>query len=118
MASSNYRRASSNYRRIWEAAYGPIPEGMTIDHIDGDTSNNSLSNLRLADRYGQAQNRGHFKNNTSGYKGVTQEGIKFRATVKANNVSYNLGLFNTAEEASAAREAKAREVHGEFYREV
>lgn len=106
----------ANYRAIYEAAKGPIPAGLTIDHADGDTSNNSLSNLRIADHYQQMQNRGKFRNNTSGYKGVTQEGVKFRAKVTANNVNYNLGLFNTAEEASAAREAKAREVHGEFYR--
>jgi hypothetical protein len=33
-------------------------------------------------------------------------------------VIHYLGMFETAEEASAAREAKARELHGEFYREV
>ena len=108
----------ANYRAIYESAKGPIPSGLTIDHIDGDNRNNDPSNLRLADRYGQNQNRGHFRNNTSGYKGVTQEGVKFRAKVTANNVNYNLGLFNTAEEASAAREAKAAEVHGEFYRSL
>jgi hypothetical protein len=110
--------ASSNYRRIWEAAYGPVPEGMTIDHIDGNRHNNSLSNLRLANRFGQAQNRGTFKSNTSGYKGVRQIGVKFEARVTAFKVIHYLGMFDTAEEASAVREAKARELHGEFYREV
>jgi hypothetical protein len=40
----------TNYRRIYEQAYGPIPtdaDGRTYDihHIDGDRSNNDLSNL-------------------------------------------------------------------------
>ena len=106
----------ANYRAIYEAAKGPIPAGLTIDHADGDTNNNSLSNLRIADHYQQMQNRGKFRNNTSGYKGVRQIGVKFEARVTAYKVIHYLGMFDTAEEASAAREAKAREVHGEFYR--
>ena len=109
---------ASIHRRIWEASNGPIPKGMSIDHIDGNTNNNNLSNLRLADSFGQTQNRGTFKNNTSGYKGVRQIGVKFEAKVTAFKVLHYLGMFDTAEEASAAREAKAREVHGEFYREI
>lgn len=40
------------YRKIWEAANGPIPydsEGrrMEIHHVDGNRNNNSLDNLRL-----------------------------------------------------------------------
>lgn len=34
------------HRLIWETFNGEIPKGYEIDHIDGDTSNNSLSNLR------------------------------------------------------------------------
>jgi hypothetical protein len=109
---------ASTHRRIWEATNGPIPDGMTIDHIDGNSNNNSLSNLRLADSYGQNQNRGNFRNNTSGYKGVRQEGVKFRAKVASGGVKYDLGLFPTAEEASQAYQNAAKELHGEFYRET
>jgi len=40
-----------NYRKLWEDAYGPIPkeeDGRTyeIHHIDGDNTNNDLSNLK------------------------------------------------------------------------
>nr|WP_312719567.1 HNH endonuclease signature motif containing protein [Stenotrophomonas geniculata] len=35
------------HRLVWEAAHGPIPEGMQIDHLDADAGNNSLSNLDL-----------------------------------------------------------------------
>lgn len=34
------------HRIIWEAFNGPIPEGLEIDHIDGNQSNNCLENLR------------------------------------------------------------------------
>ena len=34
------------HRIVWEAFNGPIQEGMEIDHIDGNPSNNRLENLR------------------------------------------------------------------------
>ena len=37
----------SIHRLVWEAFNGPIPNGYYIDHIDGDRSNNSISNLRI-----------------------------------------------------------------------
>ena len=35
------------HRFVWEAFNGKIPQGMEVDHIDDDRSNNDLSNLRL-----------------------------------------------------------------------
>ena len=35
------------HRFVWEAFNGPIPKGMTIDHINGDKTDNRLSNLQL-----------------------------------------------------------------------
>lgn len=35
------------HRVVWEAFYGPIPEGMEINHDDGDKSNCKLSNLEI-----------------------------------------------------------------------
>lgn len=42
-----YRRV---HRLIWETFNGPIPDGLTIDHIDSNKQNNCLSNLRLLTR--------------------------------------------------------------------
>lgn len=36
----------SNHKRIYENFYGPIPEGMEIHHIDGNTLNNNPENLK------------------------------------------------------------------------
>ena len=38
------------HRLVWETFNGKIPDGLEIDHIDTDTSNNSLDNLQLLTR--------------------------------------------------------------------
>ena len=44
-AGGHYKVSYALHRFIYEEAYGPIPDGFVIHHIDGDTSNNDLSNL-------------------------------------------------------------------------
>jgi len=38
------------HRLVYEAFAGKIPEGLEIDHIDGNKSNNNLTNLRAINR--------------------------------------------------------------------
>lgn len=51
--NQRYFKASVNkknqylHRMVWEYHNGKIPDGMMIDHIDMDKSNNGISNLRL-----------------------------------------------------------------------
>lgn len=40
-------KSKKEHRLVWERAYGPIPDGMEIHHIDLNRSNNALSNLQL-----------------------------------------------------------------------
>lgn len=104
------------HRLIWKLVTGKEPP-LTIDHIDGDRANNRWANLRPATKTRQSWNSGLRKNNTSGQRGVRfQANGKPYATITANGQRRHLGTFNTIEEASAAYEAAARELHGEFYR--
>jgi HNH endonuclease len=91
------------HRLAWMYVYGMLPE-QEIDHIDRDTLNNSIHNLRDVSRLQNARNKGTHNNNTSGYKGVslyTRLG-KYRAQISIKGKNKDLGLFNTPEEASFA----------------
>lgn len=56
---------------VWELHNKPVPEGLTIDHKDGNTVNNSISNLRLATSRVNSRNMKMFTTNTSGVTGVS-----------------------------------------------
>lgn len=44
---SGVKRWRLVHRIVWETHRGPIPEGMEIDHINGDKADNRISNLRV-----------------------------------------------------------------------
>lgn len=109
------RMRFSLHRAIWAIANGFWPE-RTIDHIDGDTLNNAISNLRLASFAENCLNRKKYKNNQSGEVGVSRKHGKWAAQVNKGGKSHYLGLFDTKEAASAAYKAAATALHGEFSR--
>ncbi len=98
---------------IFENYYGiTVPHGFQIDHINGDKSNNSITNLRMVDRYQNNQNKRIRKDNTSGFTGVyKQKNGKFKAEITARGNKYRLGTFDTIEEAIKTRERKKRELN-------
>lgn len=85
-----------------------------IDHIDGDGLNNTRTNLRQATRSENMRNRSNQRNNTSGWKGVYKGDKKFRAQIGIHRKSMHLGTFDTPEDAAAAYDRAARELHGVF----
>jgi hypothetical protein len=48
-----------------------IPEGSVIDHIDGDSDNNSRGNIRVTTQAMNTRNRKKHGNNTSGFTGIS-----------------------------------------------
>jgi len=59
------------HRVIWEMLHGEIPEGLYVDHEDGDCANNNHDNLVLKTPKGNQQNKGSSGRNTSGVTGVS-----------------------------------------------
>lgn len=59
------------HRAVWMMFHGEIPQGMDIDHIDGNRSNNRIENLRLATRSQNTHNQGPRKNSVTGIKGLS-----------------------------------------------
>ena len=90
---------------------------LTVDHIDGNVNNNHISNLRMATQQEQNFNTKVYKSNKLGVRGVGKVGNRYRATIRINDKPFNIGYFKTIEEASEAYQIKAKELHGEFYRE-
>lgn len=84
-----------------------------VDHENNNRLDCRTCNLRLATPTQNACNKASVGNKT-GYKGVTQKGFRFYATVYYENVAYRLGSFSTPELASLAYIAKALEVQKEF----
>ena len=88
-----------------------------IDHIDHQPGNNFLLNLRFCSHTNNGYNRGNFKNNTSGYKGVNfiKQTKKWRARIMINGKRRQLGSFKTPQEAYEAYKDECKRQHGEFY---
>lgn len=59
------------HRLIWVMFNGNIPEGMTVDHIDRNPSNNQIENLRLVEHKINCRNRSKYSNNKTGFNGVS-----------------------------------------------
>jgi hypothetical protein len=106
------------HRLAWVMTHGFLSDEDQIDHIDGNRSNNSISNLRIASHGANCQNVGIPRHNTSGIKGVhwAASNKKWRAQIKLHGKRYFLGDFNSKEEAAKAYEAASLQMHGEFSR--
>jgi hypothetical protein len=107
------------HRLAWFLINGEIDSNHQIDHIDGDRSNNRISNLRLATHADNCRNIGLPKHNRSGVKGVHfhKQNGKWRAQIKLNGKRHWLGNFERIEDAKFAYDNASKTFHGEFRRE-
>lgn len=98
-----------SHRIIWAMHNGQWPD--TVDHVNGDVSDNRVENLRSVTRAQNQRNLKMPKHNTSGIVGVAWIAArnKWMAQIRANKTTLSLGRFDTKEEAVAARKAAERE---------
>lgn len=102
---SNY----STHRMAWYYVHGENP--LEIDHINGDRSDNRLSNLRNVSRQQNCQNTAKGRRNLSGVVGVSWDA--FSSTWHARIQGKHLGRFKDFSAAVSAR--KAAELSNGFH---
>jgi len=102
------------HRLAWLLSTGEWPKA-EIDHANGNPYDNRLENLREATSGQNKFNIGYVFNKT-GYRGVSHHRNKFVAEIRKDGTKTYLGLFDTAEEASAAREAAEPVFYPDFAR--
>ena len=107
-----WRRAENGYavRTAWHRKVllhreiTDCPEGLEVDHINGDKLDNRRANLRIVTRAENERNKPIGRRNTSGFKGVCFDKSrgKWRAATKHAGKNVLIGRFDSAEAASAA----------------
>lgn len=111
------RQAYYAHRLAWFYMTGIWPDH-SIDHINSDPSDNRWSNLRPATHSQNLMNVAIRSDNTSGVKGVSwhKQMRKWRAFITVDGRMQHLGLFDSIEDATKARQHAAKQFHGDFAR--
>ena len=110
--TNGYRRGSVMWRSlylhqvVYAVAYGDLPEGSQIDHINGNRLDNRMCNLRPVTHSGNCRNRNCKVKSSTGFRGVhfVKRNGTYQARIRANGRSHTLGGFLTPQEAAIGRE--------------
>lgn len=106
------RKLYKAHRLAWVYTYSIIPDKMQIDHINGNTKDNRIDNLRCVTCVVNQQNQRKARcDNTSGFLGVHPYGKGWRARIMVNGKDKYLGTFPTPELAHEAYLKAKRELH-------
>ena len=92
------------------------PDGMHVDHINGDRLDNRKTNLRIATAQQNAMNQHRVVKSNSGYKGVSfrSDTGKYSAHITFNYKKINLGCYDNPITAAMVYDEAARKYFGEF----
>lgn len=104
-------RLFSHHRLMWFMAFGEWPD--EIDHINRNTLDNRIVNLRSVTKTENQRNKSRSKNCTSGVMGVTfyKRTGRWRAHITIKSRHVHIGYFDTFDQAVSAR-LMAQKEHG------
>jgi hypothetical protein len=94
------------------------PKGLEVDHINLNTLDNRMCNLRIVTHQQNQCNQPVQKNNTSGVSGVSYypPRKKYRARIKIGQHEIHLGYYEAFEQAVQARNVGMECMFGEYGR--
>ena len=91
------------------------PRGMVCDHINHDTLDNQIANLRnVTYTQNQINRRGAQSDNILGVLGVSPHGNGFRAHIKINKKSLHFPTREKIEDAIEDRKEAEKQYYGKF----
>lgn len=103
------------HRICWIIYYDrKIKTGHVIDHINGNPLDNRIVNLRECLNNQNCMNSKTPKSSSTGFKGVSKCGNKYRSYITKNKKQIHLGLFDTLLDAHEAYTQSAVKLFGEF----
>ena len=106
-------------RQIWLHRFiSMCPDGLFVDHKNGNTLDNRKENLRFCTPMENCRNTKMTKRNKTGYKGVSfvKSKGKFVAYISIGGKNKGLGHFDDPKKAHEAYCEAAKKYHGEFAR--
>ena len=90
------------YRLVWKMIHGTDPASNAIDHLDGNSLNDSPDNLVDGGKSWNGRNKAVTAK--SGVRGVIARNGRWMASCTIHGKSLYIGTYDTVEEASAAYE--------------
>ena len=109
------RQSLLGHQIVYFIATGDWPD--RIDHINGIRNDNRIANLRLCDAGSNARNRTNWRHSKLLGAHRMPETGRYLATIRADDIAYNLGVYATEEEAHA-RYVLARDLVAEAERKA
>ncbi len=113
-ANGKYKVETIYLHKIIAEKYVERPEDENVKYV-GATNGNKLD-CRTKNLEWRTKAQAARKKNTvtkTGYRGVVQQGKRFRAMIAVNRKSIHIGTFDTAEEAAKAYNKKSKELFGD-----
>lgn len=85
-----------------------------IDHINGNSLDNTRDNLRFCDFVENLHNKKVYKNNKTGLKGIFRDRNRWRARITVEKRKISIGSYASKNEAALAYDHAAKHYFGNF----